>query len=130
MFRPLTYAFLIALSAAVSSGSPAFAKQNVSPKFDGTYAGTSQVAPQLSGSSCPALGDAKVKIRKGIIASEDAKAGGRFGGIVVASGFVTGKYRMKGLKAEAQGLIDRKSMELGLRSADAKCFWLMHLTRQ
>lgn len=125
--RALPWTASVALASAVAIG-PAAARENISPAYDGAYAGTAEVMPALSKDSCKAIDKLTAEIKNGFLLGRSAN-GDRFHAIVTKAGFVTGKYRFKGAGKSVtfEGNAGATSLTAGLVSPDAACVWVVHL---
>lgn len=120
-----TAALAFALSVTAAE-----AKQNVSPNYDGTYAGQAKVMPELSKKSCTALQRVSADVKKGHMHGRDAK-GDKFSAIVTSDGFFTGRYRFRqaGKSSTFEGNAHAGTLDGGLISLDGDCVWLVQLSK-
>jgi hypothetical protein len=118
-----------AVAIALAATAPARAKSDISPRFDGTYAGAMVPAPALSGSACGTHTIAGVTVRNGIIGTE----AGRdivIAGLVTEEGFVRGRLgRMQAPSVLLEGHIDGRELTGGVIDERIGCAWIVKLQR-
>lgn len=127
--RVLPWIATAALALAVTMQT-ADAKQNVTPKFDGSYAGSADVNTALSKGTCKAIDKLTAEVKKGHLHGLSGN-GDKFSAIVTAQGFFTGRYHFKQAKKSTafEGNAHDGSLTGGLWSLDGNCVWLVSLAK-
>jgi hypothetical protein len=130
----------LALAASVAPlVGPAAQAEGISGKFDGHYAGSSQLVKPLSGSSCDSAGMRyRIDIRNGRIDGDvfDIRAQdttpGSINGFATSDGYFTGHQKAdRGVKTRFEGNIDDSNMGAdmvaGVLTHDDSCAWVVTL---
>lgn len=135
LFRLAKYA-AVAAAVAMFAGAAAQA-QGISGKFDGYYAGTSNLVAPLSGPDCDSAGMRyRVEVDDGRIDGEafDISAGDQvpnsITGFVTSDGFFTGtQERDVGPRTRFEGRMDDAMMVAGVFTQGYNCAWVVKLER-
>lgn len=119
--RIITFAILL-------TAAPAFAGSNVSPKFDGRYAGSAQPVAGMSRDGCEPLDLKDVSIAKGVLRSAANAGGPTVGGFITEECYVAGRMaRPGGKQYSMDGRLEDGVITAGFIEAESGCAWIVHL---